>query len=169
MNSSINLIKMERGEYQVDANPVNILKPLYQIQNEMKGIIRSRHLTMEIRINGSQGDASDKFTISGEEILFYTIFVNLIKNAVEASPEGDKILISLDNTKDLTVQIHNQGVVPDAVRDRFFDKYATAGKTSGTGLGTYSARLITEAMNGSIDMQTSPEEGTTIIISFPKE
>jgi two-component system sensor histidine kinase/response regulator len=169
MNSSINLIKMERGEYQVDASPVNVLKTLSQIQNEMKGIIRARHLIMEFRINDEDCHESDQFKISGEEILFYTIFINLIKNAIEASPEGGRVMISLDNTTDLTVQINNQGAVPDVICDRFFDKYVTAGKSSGTGLGTYSARLITETMNGAIQMETSLEKGTTITVSFPKE
>jgi two-component system sensor histidine kinase/response regulator len=169
MNSSINLIKMERGEYQVDASPVNILKTLYQIQNEMKGIIRASHLTLTFMINDQECNESDQFKVLGEEILFYTVFVNLIKNAVEASPEGGRVMISLNNTTDLTVQIQNQGTVPDAILNNFFDKYVTAGKSSGTGLGTYSARLITEAMNGSIKMQTSLEKGTTITVSFPKE
>jgi two-component system chemotaxis response regulator CheY len=40
--------------------------------------------------------------------------------------------------------------------------------SGGTGLGTYSARLIAEAQNGSISMQTSEESGTTIEVTLPK-
>jgi two-component system sensor histidine kinase/response regulator len=169
MNSSINLIKMERGEYQVQASPVNILTPLYQIKNEMKELLRTKNLNMEILVNGLKPDESDNFTIQGEEILFYTILINLLKNAIEASPDDNKVTVSLKDEKNISLEIHNQGVVPKDISNSFFDKYVTAGKSSGTGLGTYSARLITEAMNGSINMQTSPENGTLITPLFPKK
>jgi two-component system sensor histidine kinase/response regulator len=59
--------------------------------------------------------------------------------------------------------------VPKQIRDRFFDKFVTHGKRDGTGLGTYSARLLTEAQNGRIHLQVSDSEDTTIItVHLPK-
>jgi ABC-type amino acid transport substrate-binding protein len=46
--------------------------------------------------------------------------------------------------------------------------YATAGKSGGTGLGTYSARLIAETLGGRISLATSEDEGTTISVFFSK-
>jgi CheY-like chemotaxis protein len=54
--------------------------------------------------------------------------------------------------------------VPEAVRTNFFQKYATLGKASGTGLGTYSARLMARVQNGDIDMETSHADGTTLSV-----
>lgn len=68
----------------------------------------------------------------------------------------------------MTVAIHNFGAVPEGMRERFFEKYATAGKSTGTGLGTYSARLIAETQRGGIRMDTSETEGTTITVSLPR-
>jgi signal transduction histidine kinase len=53
------------------------------------------------------------------------------------------------------------------VRARFFDKCATHGKENGSGLGTYSARLIAQAHGGSIAMPTSEQDGTTLTIQLP--
>jgi len=53
------------------------------------------------------------------------------------------------------------------VREHFFDKYATAGKSGGTGLGTYSARLMAYTMGGDISFETSAEHGTTLTVRFP--
>jgi two-component system, sensor histidine kinase and response regulator len=50
------------------------------------------------------------------------------------------------------IDIVNKGQVPAEFMDRFFEKYATSGKDRGTGLGTYSARLIARAHGGDIDM-----------------
>jgi two-component system sensor histidine kinase/response regulator len=50
----------------------------------------------------------------------------------------------------------------------FFEKYTTSGKKGGTGLGTYSAKLIAETQGGRISMDSSEEKGTTIKITFSK-
>jgi signal transduction histidine kinase len=57
--------------------------------------------------------------------------------------------------------------VPEEIRDRFFEKYTTAGKATGTGLGTYSARLIAETHGGSVHLETSEETGTTVSVHLP--
>ena len=107
--------------------------------------------------------------ILGEKLLCYSLFANLIKNAAEASPRKQVLTISFEQQEKMSmVAIHNMGCVPEQIRDTFFDKYTTSGKTHGTGLGTYSARLITETQNGEISMNSSEEAGTTITVSLPK-
>lgn len=101
-------------------------------------------------------------------MLLYPMLANLIKNAVEASPEGDRITISLTNGDSAVISIHNKGTVPEDVRDRFFEKYATSGKTGGTGLGTYSAKLIAETLGGRIGFDSSEGNGTTVTVVFPR-
>ncbi len=59
------------------------------------------------------------------------------------------------------------GAVSGEIRDRFFDKYVSSKKKSGTGLGAYSARLMAETQNGTIAMKTSEREGTTITVHLP--
>ncbi len=72
------------------------------------------------------------------------------------------------NNEATLIHIHNNGVVPEQIRNQFFEKYITAGKSGGTGLGTYSARLIAETLDGSIGMTSSEQAGTTITVRFPK-
>jgi signal transduction histidine kinase len=94
---------------------------------------------------------------------------NIIKNAIEASPNKENIAVSLQNDGAINIKIHNMGVVPADIRDSFFDKYSTIGKRHGTGLGTYSARLAAKAQGGSIGLETSEALGTEVILSFPKQ
>ena len=52
---------------------------------------------------------------------------------------------------------------------RFFDKFVTQGKQGGTGLGTYSARLLAEAQKGSVALEVSDQENsTTITVTLPR-
>ena len=57
------------------------------------------------------------------------------------------------------MHVHNDGAVPEAVRPRFFQKYATAGKSGGIGLGAYSARLLARVQQGDIALHTSAGGG----------
>ena len=109
----------------------------------------------------------DQFIISDDRLLAYSMLSNLIKNAVEASPERKEIVIAMEDGESPSVSIRNHGTVPVEIRDTFFDKYATAGKSGGTGLGTYSARLIAETLGGNIKLDTSDDTRTTIRIVFP--
>jgi CheY-like chemotaxis protein len=89
-----------------------------------------------------------------------------LKNAVEASPPGATVSVSAQAGSEGTVaiRIHNQGAVPAAVRATFFQKYASMGKASGTGLGTYSARLMARVQDGDVAMATDDVEGTTLTV-----
>ena len=90
---------------------------------------------------------------------------NLMKNAIEASPEGGLVTVSVEGPRDvIMVRLHNSGAVPSAIRESFFEKYRSVGKSEGTGLGTYSARLLARPPGGDISMRSSDESGTTISI-----
>jgi signal transduction histidine kinase len=67
----------------------------------------------------------------------------------------------------VAVDIHNFGVVPEEIRANFFSKYVTFGKKGGTGLGTFSAKLITDTLGGEISFTTSEEMGTTVTVVLP--
>jgi CheY-like chemotaxis protein len=107
----------------------------------------------------------------GEELLCYSTLANLLKNALEASPEDGEVLVRLRSQSDgngdcVALDIHNDGQVPEALRERFFEKYATHGKADGTGLGAYSARLMARVQRGALRMN-SDEGGTTLSLRLP--
>ncbi|MFC1857465.1 response regulator [Thermodesulfobacteriota bacterium] len=168
INLSLDLYKMEKGVYQFKPVPVDILPVIADILQENRNFILSKKLTAEIILNGRPVTEEEHFAIPGENLLFYSMLANLIKNAFEASPRKEKITISLADDTDHKIGIHNLGTVPEDIRDTFFEKYSTSGKTTGTGLGTYSAKLIAETQGGQISLDTSEEDGTTIRINFLK-
>ncbi len=104
----------------------------------------------------------------GEESLVQDMFTNILKNALEASPSEKVVTVTcLCSDADFYILIHNHGAIPESIRNNFFEKYVTFGKPFGTGLGTYSAKLIAEAHSGNISFSTSEEDGTTVLISLP--
>jgi hypothetical protein len=161
---------MERGLYQFELEPVNLLRIITRITDELQGLVHSKHIKLQVFLEGQPVNVAQTCIVAGEELLCYTLFSNLIKNALEASPEGECVTVHLDHhEKNMAhIRIHNKGVVPESIRERFFEKYVTVGKTGGTGLGTYSAKLIAEIQRGSIMMTSSEEEGTTLMVRLPQ-
>lgn len=169
INLSLDLFKMERGAYQFQPTPVELITILKKIEMELKDLRRVNELTFEIEIAGMPLKQEDTFYIMGENLLCYSMLANLIKNAVEASPKRESILVKIERKESVTICIQNKGMVPEEIRETFFEKFSTFGKSAGTGLGTYSAKLIAETLHGKISMITSAEAGTTITIQLPEK
>ncbi len=170
INLSLDLFKMERGIYQSQPVPVNIADVLFRITIETRTLAQQKELTVDVFLDDRPADDEEVFSVMGENLLCYSMLANLIKNAIEASPEGAQVTVRLTEEEESIIRIHNQGVVPEAIQARFFEKYVTSGKEKqGTGLGTYSAKLIAETQHGSITMASSEHEGTTVTIRLPKD
>ena len=158
---------MERGEYTPPKTQIRLLPVLYSVKDSLAVLSSQRNVQIVLPEAPDVACPAGPL-FGGEEFLIEDMFANLVKNAVEASPEGGVVTLAckLDQTF-LHMAIHNLGAVPESVRERFFEKYASAGKPYGTGLGTYSAQLIAKAHGGRIFFTSSEAEGTTVTVVFP--
>src|SRR6185295_16727228 len=96
------------------------------------------------------------------------MLANLIKNAIEAAPDDTAVTVTVEpgsgsEAASVLAHVHNAGAVAESVRARFFEKYATTGKSAGLGLGTYSARLMARVQEGDLSLETSEARGTTLV------
>jgi signal transduction histidine kinase len=135
---------------------------------ETDALSKARNIPVVLLVNGLPADPDDWFMISGEMLLCYCMITNLMKNAIEASPSGKTVTIDLRQTAgDSQIHIHNHGGIPIEIRNRFFEKGVTYGKTGAAGLGVYTARLIAEAMGGSLNLKTGDDMDTILTIQLP--
>lgn len=106
----------------------------------------------------------------GDAMLCCSLFQNLMKDACEAAPVGTKVVIKQYDRAPLCIEISNRGAVPAATRDRFFEKFVTLGKSGGTGLDTYSARMLAWAQSGTVELGVSDDaDTTTLTIPLPRD
>ena len=176
VNLSLDLFRMEQGSYTFRPEAVDLDDMVRKVIADLESQADSKSVSMRtLRSTGSDAQAQDPAAppeqprrgpvlARGEDLLCYSMLANLLKNAIEASPEGGAVTVTLEAGNGVRVHIHNAGVVPEAVRASFFEKYSTSGKPGGLGLGTYSALLIARVQEGNITMRTSAEEGTTLTI-----
>lgn len=96
------------------------------------------------------------------------VVLNLVENAVEASPPGRSVRIETRvsaEAAELVVTDEGSGI-PQDVQARMWEPFYTT-KEQGTGLGLSIVRRIVESHGGKISCQSAPGEGSTFIVSFP--
>jgi signal transduction histidine kinase len=167
VSRSLDLYKMETGAYAFTPTEVDVLYVCRRVADDLAELAVLKGATLNVLYGGSPLEREDALHLSTEENLFYAVMANLVKNAIEASESGDAVTIRLQADDEFTAAVHNRAPVPESVRANFFGKYSTSGKLAGTGLGTYSARLMVEVMGGRIDMDSSEERGTTVTVTLP--
>ncbi|MDC0335314.1 PAS domain S-box protein [Pseudodesulfovibrio sp.] len=169
VNLSLDLFKMEEGTYHFVPEDLNILRIIQNVLHDLERTLTARKVTVNVLVSGRPATDGDCLVLRGEELLTHSMMSNLIANAVEASETGDTVTVDCSHDKEMRISVHNAALVPEDVRETFFDKYATSGKRFGTGLGTYSARLVAETQGGHIRMESASDSGTTVIVTFPSE
>jgi PAS domain S-box-containing protein len=167
VNQSLDLFKMEAGAYVLAPSSVELVHLLRAIAAENRRLMEAKGVSLSVLARGEPAQGR-VFPIQSDESLCHSLLANLVQNAVEAAPEGSTVTVRLSEDQNWIIEVHNLGSVPEGIRERFFDKYVTAGKRRGTGLGTYIARLVAEVHRGRIRMETSEEGGTTVTVTLPK-
>jgi len=169
INLSHDLFKMETGKYQYHPENVNVGPILRSILAELEDLRHAKRVTVKIQADNEPYNERIPFVLLGEELLVYSMLSNLLKNAIEAAPRQSEVNIRMYSGPPATIAIHNLGIVPEKLREHFFEKFATLGKKGGSGLGTYSAMLIAKTMGGNLSFTTSEEQGTTLTVELPGE
>lgn len=161
INRTLDMYKMEKGEYQPQLEAFDIAALLAKMGRQTELAFASSKVS--VRFAPPAGDV----VCLGEPILCYSLFNNAFKNAAEASPYGGAITVDLaPGYGSVHVVLENQGEVPEDIREHFFDKYAPSDKPGGHGLGTYSIKLMAEVQGGDVAMATG-NGVTRLTISLP--
>lgn len=166
------------------------LMRMVQIVSELLEFSRSTYLSMEyveiekiiedavrtmdaraeacnIRISLNYGCDIPKIIDGG----LFQVFCNLIKNAVEAMPDGGKLSIStrLSVNNTAVVDFHDTGIgLPTEYADVIFEPFFTT-KEGGTGLGLAICKDIVERYHGRINAESAPKGGSIFTVYLPIE
>ena len=117
---------------------------------------------------------SNRLHIRGDSVRLRQVIHNLIKNAIEAIPQGEKCEVRIStfpfeysNTMYAGVEIIDNGPgFPDDLLSHVFDPYMTT-KQKGNGLGLAIVKKIVEEHNGVIRAENQKGGGAMINIRFP--
>ncbi len=102
------------------------------------------------------------------------VFLNLIINSFNAMGKRGELKITARRvTRDVGDMVrvefadNGHGIVAENIREVFNPFFSTREKDGGTGLGLYVSKKIVEQHQGTIDVVSVPDQGTTFILEFP--
>ncbi len=168
IENSLALYRIERGSYVHMPVSVNLPEVARTIAGEFDGTLRMRGQTLRLLLNSAELGDEEELRVEANRSLVENIVANLLKNAIEASPDGATLRLTMTGGDPARVAVHNPGVVDQAMRHRLFKRYETS-KPEGTGLGLYSAKITAETMGGDITWESEQDSGTTFTLTLPRQ
>ncbi|MBE7638016.1 PAS domain-containing protein [Sneathiella sp. P13V-1] len=169
INDILDVAKIEAGQLQLYEREVS----LYDIVHSCFRMLSVRADEGEIKLLSELPE--DMPCLYGDETRLKQIFVNLISNAVKFTRPGGKVTVKYNITPvgDLQIKIVDTGVgiaekdIP-TVLSRFGQVQSTYARSNeGTGIGLTLVQLIVSMHQGTFDLQSVVDVGTTCIVTFP--
>ena len=164
----INLIaslSVQRGQFSLKQQPVNILKVISSTFDELK--ITQRNGVDVLTTFPPQDRAP---IISGDPELLQKAFTNLLLNAIQSLPKGEgevEVTVSQENNGKVTAAIRDTGcgIPPDRLEGLFRPFQTT--KEKGMGIGLCHTRSIIEVHGGQIRIESRVNLGTKVEVDLP--
>jgi len=164
---SLDIFKMEQNTYEYYPQKCNIINILKDVNLALFDLSENKSVKIKYFLNDNIITFNEEYNIPGVTLLLESMFANLLKNAVEASPKKNIVTVKIKSGDPEEISIHNYGAVDEKIKNTFFEKYVTCNKQYGTGIGTYSAMLIAKTLKGNIKLKSSKSEGTLITVYLP--
>ncbi len=177
VNTLLDIARLESHEIQLSMSPVSLNELAEELITELTPLANDQGLVL---INYVP-PALPKVHVDREKI--GRVLANLLDNALKFSPPGGQILVQaeynpyrhpLDEQPMVTCTVLDSGPgVPEEMRQRIFDRFiqvqGQTGRRAGTGLGLNFCRLMVEAHNGRIWVDSRPEGGSQFRFTLPVE
>jgi signal transduction histidine kinase len=152
------------AHYPVSARPV----PLSEIRREVD-LVLAAHPAARNRTIQTIGPAEDLSLVT-DALLASRVLVNMLVNALEATPEGGTVTLTTGTDPGHVVwQVWNRAPIGLTVQKRIFQRHFSTKAQVGRGLGTYSMKLFGERyLSGEVGFESDPDRGTIFTFRIPR-
>jgi signal transduction histidine kinase len=157
------ILSAETGTLRAQRQLINSAPLVTQLVQQAAGWDIAKGRTIEV------GGFSESFSFISDDSLIKRILGNMLKNALEASPNGAVVTVGYrrDPAGRALFHVHNPTWIELPVQQRIFHRYFST-KGDGRGLGTWGMRLLAEDyLGGSVTFTSTREEGTSFLLALP--
>ncbi|RLA82414.1 MAG: hypothetical protein DRG78_07280 [Epsilonproteobacteria bacterium] len=172
INDILDLSKIEAGKFQIDKEVTNPKKLFLEMNTIFHSKINQKNLIFNIEIDETLPKA-----IIIDNVRIRQILINLIGNAIKFTENGTITLKitsiiknNIENQIDLQIEVIDTGRgIPKQYQKSIFGAFEQTNKNDattfgGTGLGLAICSKLSKLMNGSIDVQSEVNKGTTFAV-----
>ena len=155
------LIDAENNHYKLTLKTFNSIDILDDIIN-----IYAEHKLTEER-NLKIAPSSKSIDLYSDRTLLRCVVSNMTKNALEATPKDGTVTIGYEIIgENIKYWVRNPGFIPRDIQLQIFNRSFST-KSQNRGLGTYSMKLLSSFLKGTVNFTTSEENGTTFNAEYP--
>lgn len=164
----IKLSELDDGTIEYEPETVDLYTLSLEIASRLSP--QAQEKKIHFTVNG------EKAEITGVKKILDEIIFNLCDNAVKYNRSGGDVKVSVKNSADtVTVTVSDTGIgIPTVQQDRVFERFYRVDKArsksiGGTGLGLSIVKHGVMYHNAQISLESKENEGTTVVINFPKQ
>ncbi|MGV3629782.1 MAG: PAS domain-containing sensor histidine kinase [Bacteroidota bacterium] len=168
LNDFLSVSKLEEGKVENMPEEINV-------KDFLNGLIADMQDMDEVEEQGHRFTQlyAGKETAKLDKKLLRHILLNFLSNAVKFSPGGGNIQISaLVEEKEVRISIKDEGIgIAKEDQKNLFERFFRADNAmhiQGTGLGLNIAAKYTELMQGTIELESEENKGTTFTLKIPQ-
>ncbi|HEX9923313.1 MAG TPA: PAS domain S-box protein [Anaerolineae bacterium] len=177
VKNHLDLIETElhtTGRVISDLLEMTRLKPTEQEQIDLQTVLLevAARANLEERIQLRLDFDRNPFLIEVDPLQIRQVFINLLINAADASPQGGEVMVKAQTLIDqnqcqIEIRDKGHGIDTDTI-DKVFEPLYTS-KVKGSGLGLTICKQITENHGGKIFLNSKIGQGTTVRILIPHQ
>lgn len=169
MLSELERINLIVGEFLILAKPQAVkfkMRDIRDIISEVSAFMSSEALMHNVVIK--ENYTKDDCCIPCEDNQLKQVFINVLKNAIEAMPNGGHVHIAIQRLANhVSVQVTDEGIgMDEETLQRIGDPFFTV-KENGTGLGIMVSQKIIQSHQGLMELSSQLNVGTTVRILLP--
>lgn len=171
VNDLLDLSKVEAGKFELLSEAIDLGEAIEEALRILASQGRRRSVEFTARV------AEDLPLLNGDRRLLRQILLNLVSNALKFTPEGGRVevLAAFEDDKTLVLEVRDSGVgIAPEDMERILEPYGqvraeVAKDSPDTGLGLPLAKAFTELHDGTLEVKSVLQVGTSVIVRFPPE
>ena len=161
----VDVASIDAGRLSIIPAPGDLSALLAEVTDEFRASAAVKGI--ELAVAGETGVMAATF----DHARLFQVLGNLIGNAIKFSPRGTQIVLRVDRIGDhlqVSVRDEGPGIAAEQI-EAVFERFAQVNPHDrrGLGLGLFIARRIVEGHSGRIWAESTPGQGTTLLLSFP--
>lgn len=158
--------KLEDGRISLRYEETNIREFVETICNEKQEDLAKENQKIVFVFEGKEWAQCDKYILRN-------MMINLISNAIKFSPLDGIIEVSVNSTEEeITIFVKDQGIgISKEDQEHLFERFFrghNASNIQGTGLGLHIVSRYLNLLNGTINVKSEIEKGTTFCVHLPQ-
>jgi signal transduction histidine kinase len=165
LDTLMDIAEAETGAMRLKIEPADLVEIVRSAIDLYADVAEDKQLAIEI-------SAPDRLPASGDRARLTQAIANLLDNAVKYTPAGGRIRVVVSgDASGAAIHVSDTGIgIPPEEQPRIWERLFRGDRSRserGLGLGLSLVRAIVQAHGGTIEVRSSPGEGTTFAIHLP--